>query len=191
MTSQTDRERRKLINPRFVPHFCDQCAAPIREYIDGDDWNLFACSQDPRHMRWIQSPAVAYVVLLDERGDTYVVERAIPPAIGGWCFPGGYVGYGETAELTIVHETGDEACVRINGKPAIYLGQWFEPGPGVTVTGYLVRILLADVDEFIVNKEATNRKPVPFRSMDPGTLAFNGNRLMLAAARAIAPVTSD
>ena len=187
MTDPTNLERRNAIHPRFVPLRCDKCDHPLRAWNeDKDDWNQYTCSHPSTpHMRWIQSPPAAYVILLDEDDMTYTVERAIPPAIGGWCFPGGYIGYGETAEQTIVHETLDEACARIAGKKAAYLGQWFEEGPGVTVTGFLVRIKRADVDDFIPNKEATDRRATNFWQLDADGLAFNGNRLMLAAARAI------
>ncbi len=176
---------RSVIPDRFIPTHCDRCGAQCRDRIDSDDWNQYVCSANPRHARWIQSPPVAYVILIDEFSNTYIVERGIPPAVGGWCFPGGYVDYGETAEETIVHETFGEACIRIGGKRAIYLGQWFETGPGVTVIGFLVHIRRADANSFVPNTEATSRMAVNFWDMDPETLAFNGNRLALAAARKI------
>ena len=183
----TDRDRRATIHPRFVPLRCDKCEHPLRGWQEGkDDWNQFTCSNpDTPHPRWIQSPPVAYAILLDEFGDTYIVKRGIPPAVGGWCFPGGYVDYGETAEETIIHETLGEACIRIKGKKAYYLGQWFEPGPGVTVIAFLVHMRREDVDSFFPNTEATQRKALSFWDMDPTTLAFNGNRLALAAARKV------
>lgn len=180
-----------IIPDRFIPRFCDQCASPIRDRIETDDWNQYVCAANPLHSRWIQSPHAACVILLDEFGYTYIVERGIPPAVGGWCFPGGYEDYGDTAEWTIVHEAFDEARARIRGKKAIYLGQWFEEGPGVIVTGLLVHILRADMDAFIKSKEATRILRVRFRTMDPNTLAFNGNRLMLAAAREIIPIQRE
>lgn len=124
-------------------------------------------------------------MLLDELDQTYIMERAILPAIGGWCFSGGYTDYGETAAETIVHETSGKACIRIVGKKAKYLGQWFEPGPGVTVIGVLVRIKTADVDPFVPNKEATARREVNLWDLEPEILAFNSNRLALAAAREV------
>ena len=186
-------ERRNAIHPRFVPLRCNRCDHPLREWNpDKDDWNQFTCGNpDGPHMQWIQSPPVAYVVLLNvDDYTTYTVERAIPP-IGEWCFPGGYVDYGETAEETIVHETAGEACIRIAGKPVNYLGQLFEPGLGVTVIGFLVRINRADVDDFAPNKEATARREDIFWDLDPNILAFNGNRLMLEAARNLVRAERD
>ncbi len=181
----TNDHNRPIIPGRFIPRFCDKCGDLIRERQATDDWNQFVCRTNPLHSRWIQSPPVAYAVLLDEYEYTYVIQRKIPPAIGEWCLPGGYVDFGETARDTITHETLEEACISIVGRRTEYLGQWYERHPGVTVTAFLVRIASTDVAEFIPNKEATHRMRLHLPTMDPDILAFRGNRLALSAARKI------
>lgn len=180
----TKAKRRATIPDHFVPKRCDQCDSPLREWLETDDWNQYTCSNpNTPHRRWIQSKPAACAILVDEYGVTYLVVRAIPPAIGGKCFPGGHSDYGEVAEETIVHETLHEACARIYGRKPIYLGQWFIEGPGVAQSAYLVLILRADLDTFVPNFEASDRIAANFWTMDPDMLAFSAQKLALAAAR--------
>ncbi len=165
-----------------MPVFCDKCSAPIRERLPADDWNQYVCSENPRHSRWVQSPPVAYAILLDEKGLTYLIRRGIPPAVGGLCFPGGYVDFGETPEETVNHEVQDEAGIDIEALKKLYIGSWFEVA-GVTVTCFLVRIRKHSVGEFVPSHESTERVAVDFRNLDPEILAFTANRLALQAAR--------
>ncbi len=173
-----------VIPERFAIYYCSRCGSDMRPRQSTDDWNQYVCRSEPPHSFWIQSPPVAYIIPVDQNRNTYLVRRGIPPAIGGLCFPGGYIDWGDTAEQTIVHETLDEACIRIDAKndQKIYLGQWFESGPGVTATAFLVRIRTTQVEEFVPNKEATERIKVNIWDLDPEILAFNGNRLAFTAA---------
>lgn len=180
----TNAERRATIPDHLVPKRCDQCDFPLREWRETDDWNQFTCSNPKKaHSRWIQSKPAACAILVDEYDTTYLVVRAIPPAVGGKCFPGGHSDYGEVAEETIVHETLHEACIRIYGRKPVYVGQWFIEGPGVAQSAYVVRILRSDLDVFVPNHEASERIPVDFWTLDPDVLAFSGQKLALAAAR--------
>ncbi|MCR4312031.1 MAG: NUDIX domain-containing protein [Candidatus Uhrbacteria bacterium] len=171
----------------YMPKRCRRCDALLLPHREGDPHNKFVCSLDEKHERWVQSGFVAYVIPLDPAEHAVVVRRGIPPAVGGLCFPGGYIDYGDTAEETVVHEAMDEACVKIDPNELIYLGQWFEPGPGVLVMAFIAYVAHADVLEFdadkIPNHESTERLIVDIHEMKPTVLAFNGNRLALAAAR--------
>lgn len=174
----------RVIPKRFVPLFCEKCGAPIRDRQPEDKQNQFVCSADGSHQRWIQSPPVAYVIAVDENGDTYPVRRAIAPKIGSICYAGGYVDYGDTAAETIVHESLDESCIDISGLDPIYLGQWFEEGGGVTVTGFLVRMHSSMIAPFVANAESSQRLKWNIWDTTRDDLAFNGNWMMLLAAQA-------
>lgn len=172
----------KVIPDRLLPKFCKQCGARMRDRRAEDKFNQFVCSADADHEDWVQSPSSAFAIIVDENDDTYLVERAIPPAIGGTCFPGGYRDFGDTDLETTVHETHDEACITICCH-GIYLGQWFEEGPGVTVTGFLVLVHSSRVAPFVKNTEASARFKRSIWDVQESDLVFNGNRLALLAAR--------
>lgn len=173
----------KPVHPRLIPKFCEQCGAPMRDRRPEDKLNQFVCSAPAAHERWIQAPTVAYVIPVDEHDNTYLVRRKIPPAIGGICFAGGYDDFGDTHVETIGHETPEEACIDISGLEAVYLGEWFEAGPGVMVTGLLVRTTSTNLLPFIENDEASERITRSVWSINREELAFNGNWLALEAAR--------
>ena len=156
----------------------------MRNRVPEDKQNQFVCGQNATHQRWIQSPPVAYVIAVDENDDTYPVRRAIPPAINGICYAGGYVDFGDTAAETIIHESIDESCIDISGLSPAYLGQWFEEGGGVTVTGFLVRIHSSNIAPFVANAESSERLKWNIWDTTRDDLAFNGNWMMLLAAQA-------
>ena len=185
-TLPTDRERRATILPFLVPLQCDRCNHPLRDWRDReDDWNQFTCSNptDP-HKRWIQSPHASYAIIVDEMDRTPLVIRAIPPAKGGECSPGGYNDFGVHPIHTIGDESLSEAYIDIDDLPAVHLGTWVEAAGAVMVTYYLVRVHSSRISTFIKNKEASDRRMVSLWAHDITKLAFSANTHAFLAARA-------
>ncbi len=70
----------------------------------------FRCARG--HEEWF-SPAPVAVVVLHVQGLIVLVQRAIPPKIGEWCLPGGFVQRGETFAAAGSREFFEETGVFI------------------------------------------------------------------------------
>lgn len=58
-------------------------------------------------------PKVAATVLVERDGAVLLVRRAIDPARGLWCFPGGYVDFGEDPVVAATRECREEAGILV------------------------------------------------------------------------------
>ena len=58
-------------------------------------------------------PKVAATVLVERDGAILLVRRSIDPARGLWCFPGGYVDFGEDPVAAATRECREEAGILV------------------------------------------------------------------------------
>jgi 8-oxo-dGTP diphosphatase len=85
--------------------FCPQCATALdqrpfegklRPTCSGCGYIAFA------------DPKVAATVLVERAGMVLLARRAIDPGRGLWCFPGGYVDFGEDPAVAAIRECREE-----------------------------------------------------------------------------------
>lgn len=58
-------------------------------------------------------PKVAATVLIEHDGTLLLVRRAVDPGRGEWCFPGGYVDFGEDPLVAAARECAEEAGLAV------------------------------------------------------------------------------
>lgn len=86
-------------------HFCVNCGAPlVARSIEGRQ--LEACPNDD-FVLW-RDPKVAAAVVVEKDGGVVLGRRAIEPAIGEWCLPGGFVNDDEGPATAAVRECREE-----------------------------------------------------------------------------------
>ena len=86
--------------------FCPQCGVRVEERpFKG---KLRATCPGCGYVAF-EDPKVAAAVLVESGGKLLLVRRAIEPARGRWCFPGGYVDRGEDPALAAARECEEEA----------------------------------------------------------------------------------
>ncbi len=56
----------------------------------------------------------------EERDKVLLTRRTIEPFINHWCFPGGHIDSGETAEHAVIRETVEETGLELNSP--VFLG---------------------------------------------------------------------
>jgi ADP-ribose pyrophosphatase YjhB (NUDIX family) len=88
--------------------FCSQCGTPVEEQLFEGKLRP-TCPQC--HYVAFADPKVAATVLVEYAGKLLLVRRGIEPARGLWCFPGGYVDFGEDPVAAAVRECREEARV--------------------------------------------------------------------------------
>jgi ADP-ribose pyrophosphatase YjhB (NUDIX family) len=85
-----------------------------------------------------QSPKLVAGCLVIDAGRVLLLRRAIPPRLGYWTFPGGYVDLGEMPEPAALRETVEE--VGMNVAIERLLGVYADPhNPAAAVVVYLAR----------------------------------------------------
>lgn len=60
-----------------------------------------------------QSPKLVAGCLVSSGGRVLLLRRAIPPRLGYWTFPGGYVDFGEMPEAAALRETAEEVGMHV------------------------------------------------------------------------------
>ena len=58
-------------------------------------------------------PKVAAGVILALNGELVLLKRGIPPSVGKWVFPGGYVDAGEPTEVAAIREAREEVGLEV------------------------------------------------------------------------------
>ncbi len=97
--------------PRNV-RFCALCGGDMRmRVVLPDRKRLRVCAR--RGFVDFQSPKLVSGCLVIDAGRVLLLRRAIPPRIGYWTFPGGYVDLGEVPEAAALRETGEEVGMTV------------------------------------------------------------------------------
>ena len=111
MADQNDRpvEPRHEIQHQYPANarFCPLCAGAMElRTVLPDRKRLKVCSR----CGYIdfQSPKLVAGCLVIDAGRVLLLRRAIPPRLGYWTFPGGYVDFGEMPEPAALRETVEE-----------------------------------------------------------------------------------
>ncbi len=86
-------------------NFCPQCATPVEQRpFEG---KLRPTCPSCGYIAFAD-PKVAATVLVERAGQVLLVRRSIDPGRGLWCFPGGYVDFGEDPLVAALRECREE-----------------------------------------------------------------------------------
>ena len=102
-----------------MAHFCVNCGEPLAlKTIEGRDHEY--CPKDG-FVLW-RDPKVAAAVVVEHEGGIVLGRRAIEPAYGDWCLPGGFVNDDEDPASAAVRECREEinAAVELTALLGIY-----------------------------------------------------------------------
>lgn len=91
-------------------HFCVNCGGPLAlKAIEGRE--LEVCPDDG-FVLW-HDPKVAAAVVVEADGGIVLGRRAIEPAYGEWCLPGGFVNDNEDPAAAAIRECREEINVEV------------------------------------------------------------------------------
>ena len=71
---------------------------------------------DSCEFRFYREPKVSVLARIEHKGSLLFIKRAVEPGLGCWCFPGGFLNYGETPEQALKRETLEETALNIQVK---------------------------------------------------------------------------
>jgi len=119
--------------------FCHYCGKTlIRCYVEGRERFYCESCQTPIYENPVPANAV---VLVDEKNRLLLVKRSVPPKMGSWCLPGGFMELYEKPEAAALRELKEETgiCGRIDR----LLGLTTHDSPRyqtILMIGYLVKV---------------------------------------------------
>lgn len=72
-----------------------------------------ACTRRPCQFVHWDNPKPVVLAIIERNGKLVLVRRKVPPAIGSWCLPGGFLEEGESAEEACVREVREETHLEV------------------------------------------------------------------------------
>ena len=175
------RRRRSTLFLAQTPWDSGFTAAQFLPVSDSES-GLYQNGQMPNPGAHSQIPSVTAGCMLTVRGRVLLSRRAVPPRIGLWTIPGGFVEKGESVERAALRELAEETGVRIKHArlAAIY------SIPQIGQTCYLYSADLSECEICIGAESADARLFDPFE-IPWNELAFPTDRRLLDQLQPVTP----
>ncbi len=92
--------------------YCPHCRAKM---IDKEVFGRVRRVCPDTTCRFVQfiDPKVSAAVMVEKENMVLLIQRAMAPAKGSWCFPGGFMDIGETPQQTAIRECREESGLEI------------------------------------------------------------------------------
>lgn len=93
-------------------NFCSECGAKVvLQAVAGDQRERYVCSECGK--THYQSPNVLVAAYICVGEEILWIKRGIPPAVGKWAMPGGFMENDETPEDAVCREIREETGIEI------------------------------------------------------------------------------
>ncbi|MBS11704.1 MAG: NUDIX hydrolase [Gemmatimonadetes bacterium] len=148
--------------------FCERCGGPLAwAEVEGKE------HQTCGHCGWVVyiDPKVAAGVILALNGEIVLLKRGIPPSVGKWVFPGGYVDAGEPTERAAAREALEEVGLEVETEELI--GVYSYEGNRVILVVYSGHAVGGTLEG---NFEALDVRSFPLDEIPWDDLAFPSTR---------------
>jgi len=143
-------------------HYCPVCGGALQlRTIKRGEPNRLVCSGC--HYVLYLDPKVVACVIVEIDGRIVLVRRGIPPGVGMWVIPGGYVDAGEAVQDAAAREAWEE--VRLRVEITSLVGVYSYPGISAVIIVYEGRVTAGVPTAGDETQEA--------RLFDPGEIPWN------------------
>lgn len=158
-------------------NFCPKCGKSLVPSLDGLISYLHC---DSCEFRFYREPKVSVLARIENESCLLFILRAVDPGLGKWCFPGGFLNFGETPEEALKREVFEETALDIQIKKILAVFPMEGRGPEVPgiVLAYSA-ICLGNPNKVKAGDDAADLrwcKPTDI----PQDLAFNSTSLLIA-----------
>ena len=151
--------------------FCERCGGGLSWIVvEGKDHQ--ACG----NCGWVLyvDPKVAAGVILALNGELVLIKRGIPPSIGKWVFPGGYVDAGEPTKAAAAREALEEIGLEVEIEDLI--GVYSYVGNRVILVVYSGRAVGGSLEG---NFECLDVRTFPLGEIPWDELAFESTKVAI------------
>ena len=127
-----------------VKKFCPYCGQKVIEKAFGERAHCYCKKCDRIHY---ENPLPAVAVLVhNHENQLLLVKRAVEPARGGWCLPGGFIEIDESIEEAVLRELEEETGLKgeIEGLVDFFSQKGRYYG-AILIFGYSVKILSGEL----------------------------------------------
>jgi 8-oxo-dGTP diphosphatase len=118
--------------------FCPKCGGTLDiKLLKAGEPQRFVCSRC-QYVFYID-PKIAACTITEIDGRIVMLKRAIPPGVGLWVIPGGFVDVGETVEEAAIRETWEEVGLKV--EIGSLIGVYSYPKSSVAIVVYQADVL--------------------------------------------------
>lgn len=118
---------------------CSRCGGELQYGpVEGEDRPRHCCTRCG-YVTYVNPRLVVTTLPLTDAGKLVLIRRAIPPGIGTWAQPGGFLEADETVIQGAVRETLEETCLVV--EPTRIVGIYSRPQAAVVVVAYTAAIV--------------------------------------------------
>lgn len=103
--------RAERSGPPTAYYFCPRCRSKLERRKIGDREHPACLTCDWIH--WINPTPIAETIVINDDGHVLLIKRKLPPRIGDWALPGGYLDWGENAETAAIREVREETGLEV------------------------------------------------------------------------------
>lgn len=164
----------------MTPRFCTQCAGPLERRRLQDERHLQPVCSRCGHVEW-QNPKPTASALITRRCGTsptevLLVRRAVPPRLGTWDAPGGFIDPDEHPEQALRRELREELGVEAEIGPlvGIFMDRYGDDGESTLNIYYQAVLGGAPVPA----SDVSEARWFPLDGL-PDNIAFPSNRAAL------------
>ncbi len=118
---------------------CARCGGQLTYGpVPQDERRRYHCA-DCGHITYVNPRLVATTLPITDKGELVLIRRAIPPGVGTWAQPGGFLEADETVIQGAVRETLEETGLRV--EPTGIVGVYPQPRASVVIVVYSAAIV--------------------------------------------------
>ena len=118
---------------------CSRCGGRLDfGAVPGEDRRRYHCTECG-HVTYVNPRIVATALPITDDGRIVLIRRAIPPGVGTWAQPGGFLEAEETVIQGAVRETMEETGLLV--EPTNILGVYPQPRAAVVIVVYEAAII--------------------------------------------------
>lgn len=149
-------------------HNCSRCGAELAYGpVSGEERDRYHCPACG-HVTYVNPRVVATTLPITEEGEIVLIRRAIPPGVGTWAQPGGFLEADETVIQGAIRETREETGLII--EPTDIVGIYPQPRASVVIVVYRADIVSG---EMVVTEETLEVQAFEIDDLPWDGIGFN------------------
>ena len=149
-------------------HNCARCGGRL-DYgpVPREDRPRYHCTECG-HVAYVNPRVVATTLPITAAGEVVLIRRAIPPGVGTWAQPGGFLEAEETVIQGAVRETMEETGLSV--EPVGIVGVYPQPRAAVVIVAYEATITGG---EMVITPETLEVRAFPIDELPWDGIGFN------------------